>query len=298
MRQCLGIGLLSILILSSCDRDAWKQYAADPYSDTEEEPETSAITPSKKTDTYWLYSDIRYAEKRAELTADDPSSDRLLDIYAPVKATKPEKGFPVVLFVHGGGFNSGDKARNGLDGICSAILAQGYAIVPVNYYLYLKYNKGTRAYSADMRQAVKVAADDEMLALDWLLENESKYGLDMDRLALYGGSAGAMTCLEVAYIRKPGKPAVKAVLDLWGSLDDPARIAAPAPPMLIIHGDADETVNIRNGYALKENMEKAGLWVKMIVMKGKGHAQYGYVASTYMNEINDFLATYLKTNNN
>lgn len=236
-------------------------------------------------------ADIRYAEKRVELVADDSSSDRLLDVYLP-KGERPEAGFPCVVFIHGGGFRNGDKFERGrLNPVCGKLLEHGYAIVSINYYLSQKYAKpGIK----DMKKATVTAADDAVLALKWLVENAEKQSLDIKRLALCGGSAGAMTCLEVAYVKRPDNPKIRAVVDLWGLMEQPEKITENDPPMIIIHGDQDKTINISRGHAIKRELDKAKVKNKMIVMEGKGHAQYREVAEKYANDILEFLKENLK----
>lgn len=55
--------------------------------------------------------DIRYGNPRSDISPKDRSSDRLLDIYLP-NQKPPQNGFPVFIFIHGGGFSGGDKYGN------------------------------------------------------------------------------------------------------------------------------------------------------------------------------------------
>ena len=74
-------------------------------------------------------ANVRYAEKRPELTVNDPSSDRLLDVYLP-RTEKPKQGYPCVMFIHGGGFRSGSKRSGGnLNVVCRKLLEHGIAVV-------------------------------------------------------------------------------------------------------------------------------------------------------------------------
>ena len=91
----------------------------------EETQEKQQGTPQ----TYTVVKDIRYGLQRKKLSPNDHSSDRLLDLYLPDKK-KPEKGFPVFVFIHGGGFTGGDKVEaNGLNPICKAIVQKGFAVI-------------------------------------------------------------------------------------------------------------------------------------------------------------------------
>lgn len=232
------------------------------------------------------FADIRYADKRPELTADDPSSDRLLDIYLP-KTEKPVAGYPCVMFIHGGGFSSGDKFERGrVNPVCEKLLEHGYAIISINYYLLRKHSASR---TKDMAKATRMAVDDAELALKWIAENAQKYDLDLENFALCGGSAGSMTCLELAYVRRPSTPVIRCVIDLWGLMQTPGKIMASAPPMLLLHGDRDRLINISRAYAIKKRLDEVNVKNRLIVMQGKGHAQYREVSENYVGDILAFL---------
>jgi acetyl esterase/lipase len=119
----------------------------------------------------WL--DIPYANR---------SSAHKLDIYLPEEG---EGLFPVILHIHGGGFEIGDKRDIHVLAYLKA-LERGYAVASVNYRL-----SGEAVFPASLR--------DIKASIRWLRANGSKYHLDTDRIAACGGSAGgnyaAMICL-------------------------------------------------------------------------------------------------------
>lgn len=102
------------------------------------------------------------------------SPNQRLDLYLPDEGDGP---FPTIVFVHGGAFILGDKRDNQLlqavDGV-----RRGYAVASVEYRL---------AFEAKYPAALF----DVKAAIRFLQANASKYGLDGDRIALCGDSAGA-----------------------------------------------------------------------------------------------------------
>ena len=98
--------------------------------------------------------------------------DLLLDVYAPEK--KPAKPMPVVVFVHGGGWRNGSKDRIARP---LPILKHGYVLVSVGYRL-----SGEAIFPA--------AIEDCKAAVRWVRANAAKYGIDPDRLGVWGSSAG------------------------------------------------------------------------------------------------------------
>ena len=236
--------------------------------------------------------------------ADDSISDRLLDLYLP-QAKKTEKSLPVIVFIHGGGFTGGDK---GLTELCGNLAAEGFAVASINYTLTLKYKKaegtsGTANMSKGipkngfhplLNEAIQTASADAVLALSWIKNNSKKYNLDINKVAISGGSAGSMTALYTTYVSNQKVIKIKAVIDLWGGLENVDLIKKGAAPLLIYHGDLDKLINVDFAYALKKRMDEIGSTNSQIhIMEGKGHAQYNYIAKNKIQEITKFLTTNL-----
>ncbi len=246
-----------------------------------------------------VYRNLRYAAK-PDSFENDIASDRTLDLYRPAFL----KGkLPVIVFIHGGGFSGGDK--EGTAAVCTKLSSMGYAVLSINYRLELKRKKVSGASaSANMskglpvtgefhpalRHAIAVAAEDTQLALKWIRENASQYHLNTSAVVLSGGSAGGMTALYTAYISKQKILPIKAVVNLWGGLENAALIKKPAPPVLIYHGDLDELIHVDYAFAIKKQLEKTGdKKSELHVMQGKGHARYDIIANEKTAEIDAFL---------
>lgn len=109
--------------------------------------------------------DIRYGNQRSDISPNDHSSDRLLDIYLP-NQKPPQNGFPVFIFIHGGGFSGGDKCgKSGLNPICKAIIDRGFAVVSINYYLRMKYYK-TNGISCKSQMSNGLSAEKKISSID------------------------------------------------------------------------------------------------------------------------------------
>jgi predicted esterase len=254
------------------------------------------------------FLDVRYAEKRAELPPDDPDQDRTLDIHIP-NGAKPASGWPVVVFIHGGGFSSGSKApTRGVGPIFNALLAKGYAVVSINYLLTRKNRRGGRGgdrrgmkdgfpsggkFDALFEQAIEDASTDADLALKWLDAHAKDYGFDKSSVAVMGGSAGAITALYATYVKKA--PNIRAVVNCWGGIADTALIKDKSIPIFTVHGDKDDVINVCYGRGIQKRMEELGSKAsRLVVLEGFGHAQYGHVARSFMDEIASFLGSAMK----
>ncbi len=139
------------------------------------------------------------------------SAAQKLDVHLPTAGKKP---YPVVIWVHGGAWFSGDKtlARSSPP---LGLLAQGIAVVSVNYRL-----SGEAKWPAQIH--------DVKAAVRWVRARAATYGFDPNRIGAWGPSAGghlvAMlgTSDGVASLtdRSLGNPTmserVKAVVDFYG----------------------------------------------------------------------------------
>lgn len=149
----------------------------------------------------------------------DTIKNHLLDIYLPGKVSGK---CPILVFIHGGAWNHNDKyADMGYMGnTLSAILNEGIAIVSINY------RWSTQAvFPAQIQDCNR--------AVSFLFDNAEKYGLDKNRIALMGFSAGGHLASlqglsknnEVVKFFMPGssrKFNFKAVVDFYG----PAELIA------------------------------------------------------------------------
>ena len=135
---------------------------------------------------------------QANLAYSAGSDRNVLDVYLPEGAANP---VPVVIWVHGGAFMMGDKsAPQSLD----ALLGAGYAVVAINYRL-----TGTDIWPAQR--------DDVTAAVAYVQDNAVALGIDPDKVALFGASAGGflVSTTGIALSADPAR-AVEAVVDWFG----------------------------------------------------------------------------------
>lgn len=208
------------------------------------------------------------------------------------------------MFIHGGGFGAGDKATKSNEALCLKMAAHGFAVVSINYYLTLKYGKTPRTggasnkyirlpgngFTPDKHKATKNASNDARLALRWVKNNAKQYGLDLSSVAISGGSAGAMTALYTAYASNQKILPIKAVVNLWGCMENSNLIKKGAAPLLTYHGEKDKTINVAFAYDLEQQMKKNGnTQSETHIIKDKGHAIYTFITAQKTDEIAVFL---------
>lgn len=196
-----------------------------------------------------------------------------LDVYVPNDgATKQTSGRPIVVFIHGGGWTSGSK--NDYRFVAEALTSRGYIAVVANYRLYPE---------------VKFPdfVDDVARAVAWTHSHASEFGGDNRRLFLMGHSAGAqisaMLAFNPEYLNKVGadRSWLRGFIGLAGPYDflpfkdeylkdvfgpesryplsQPVNFVTDnAVPALLIHGEPDDVVWLKNSKSLAAKLRAHG----------------------------------------
>lgn len=108
-----------------------------------------------------------------------------LNIWVPAK-NKTEKSLSTMVWIHGGGYNTGSSNLNVYDGGVMASLGN-VIVISINYrlgafgFFYLK----------DDGASGNVAMLDQVEALKWINQNIEAFGGDVNKITLFGQSAGA-----------------------------------------------------------------------------------------------------------
>jgi acetyl esterase/lipase len=104
-----------------------------------------------------------------------------------------DKPTPLVLVIHGGGWNSGSKERVNRFVDVKALLDAGISVASINYRLV------PQAREAGVVPPVKAPMHDSARALQFLRGKAAEWNIDPARIAASGSSAGACTSLWLAY---------------------------------------------------------------------------------------------------
>lgn len=115
-----------------------------------------------------------------------PAAQNQLDLYVPEGAA-PKQGRPVVVYVHGGGWNRGDKANQISDKV-DLFTRAGYVFASINYRL--TPDPADPSHPDPGRVMFPDHPHDAGEAIGWLDRHVADYGGDPTRLALIGHSAG------------------------------------------------------------------------------------------------------------
>jgi acetyl esterase/lipase len=237
-----------------------------------------------------------------------------LDLYLPEAATQQ---WPVILWIHGGGWVTGDKAG----GPAIQFATKGFAVASMNY----RYSRHATfpAQVHDCKAAVR-----------WLRANAQNYSLDTAHIGVWGVSAGGHMAsmlgltagndvMEGTLGNAAQSSAVQAVVDWFGPTDfltlgprdtrtqflggdalahpDKAIAASPirfvtdrASPFLIVHGDEDPLVPYAQSETFVKALEQAGVDVTFVTIAGGKHGGSRFSRPDEIARIEAFFNEHLK----
>lgn len=207
-----------------------------------------------------------------------------LDMYTPSGDTQTRR--PAIVLVHGGGFRGGNSKNAAMVTMAKAFAQRGYVAVSINYPLLVTSEVCSKepTPSSTCINAAFAAQHAAQAAVRWLRANTATYGVDPTRIALGGGSAGAVTALAVAVNSgdpgtdgNPGQSSrVQGAIAISGEL--PHSFAylddRSDSPVLMFNGTADQTVPFAAGAQTAADLNNAGVPVVFEPLQGAGHVPF------------------------
>ena len=160
--------------------------------------------------------------------------DRTLDVYH--RRDRPA-GAPVLLHFHGGGFYSGNKAREARPLIRHLTSRRGFVCVSANYRLQPHVTLADQV--ADVRAAIA-----------WVRTHAARYGAEPGTLFVTGSSAGANLAIRAVC---EGETGIAGLICRYGYYGDLAP-RGDMPPMLVVHGEKDILVSVSGVRAFVERV--------------------------------------------
>jgi len=213
-----------------------------------------------------------------------------LDVFTSGRA---QPGKIVVIFVHGGGYERGDKRQDDIfyDNIMLWATQQGMVGVNFNYRLAPKFKW-------------PAAHEDLASAMRWLKANVAQFGGDPERIVMWGQSAGAS--LIAGYLAHPqfhgpgGHGAMAAILNSGVPYEignrisayfggDPKELAERSSvegmkklniPLLISHTEVDIPTAPVQSELLRKALCDAGRCPTYLVLKDHSHMSQNYSVGT------------------
>tara|TARA_R110002051_G_scaffold80163_2_gene144025 strand:- start:472 stop:1422 length:951 start_codon:yes stop_codon:yes gene_type:complete len=224
------------------------------------------------------------------LYGDEPLQD--LDIYYPkplAQAMKTDttikQEYPMVVFVHGGSWESGSKEEYAFVG--QSLAQAGYVTAVINY------RKAPEHVYPDY-------VEDTAQAIAWSYKNAKRFHANPERFAVVGHSAGAFNAVAAIanedFLKPYGiKPTdISAVIGIAGPYSYDFRkfssvtafaadatpdevmpdrqIKGAQPPYLLLTAEKDKVVYATNTIKMTQALKAAGVTVQTSDIKGASHA--------------------------
>lgn len=194
---------------------------------------------------------------------------------------------PVAVFLHGGRWREGRREDYRFVG--AALAARGILVLVPDYRRFPEVR-----FPAFVEDAARAVA--------WAREHAAAHGGDPDRIVLVGHSAGAhiaaLLATDARYLARHGlqprdlrgvvgiagpydflpltDPGLRAVFgdeSGWQASQPVHFVDGDEPPFLLLHGDADRSVGLRNSETLAERLRASGGKVEHRVYPDVGHVR-------------------------
>lgn len=221
-------------------------------------------------------------------------------IFNPQKHQADEKT-PAIVFFFGGGWKNGNP--NQFEKHCEYLSARGMVAIVADYRVFSRHGVLANKCVSDAKSAIR-----------WVREHSSELGIDPNRIAAGGGSAGGHLAAATATLPKFDEPSENAAVSSKPNalvLFNPALILAPVenqnlasdkkfielkqrmgaslesmspfhnikpgmPPTIIFHGMADTTVPFKSAQLFSEKMNRLGNNCKLVGYKGESHGFFNF----------------------
>ncbi|GDY09964.1 MAG: alpha/beta hydrolase [Planctomycetota bacterium] len=183
-----------------------------------------------------LLSEAQAQDVKRNIPYADPAHERqVLDIYSPPGA----KNLPVVFWIHGGGWQAGDKTSVQLKP--QVFVEKGFVFVSTNYRL---------LPSVEMESIIRDVAK----SLGWVHKHIAEHGGDPNRILVMGHSAGAqlaaLVCTDDRSLKAEGVPfnVLKGCVPVDGDTYDVPAIIETAETRRRVHGQPQAKVGHREKF--------------------------------------------------
>jgi acetyl esterase len=221
-----------------------------------------------------------------------------LHIFEPAGPAKTNR--PAIVFFFGGGWTNGSPTQ--FEQHCRHLAARGMVAITADYRVASRHQVKPTACTADAKSAIR-----------WVRQNAQRLGIDPQRIAAGGGSAGGHLAAATATLPEfdePGEDLKISAVPNALVLFNPALVFAPlegvdlqgfesrvgadrmgtdprklspahhvkrgAPPTIIFHGKADTTVPFSTAEAFTTIMKRAGNHCELVGYEGQAHGFFNY----------------------
>jgi len=259
--------------------------------------------------------DLPHTDYRVEQNLQYSPPDWPQALYADLYLPESAGPHPAVLMVHGGGWSG--RSRSDMENASETLASHGMAVLNIDYRFAPEYHFPAQLH--DLQQA-----------MHWLHDHAAEYGIDRDRIAAFGYSAGAHLVSLMALVATDpdatlsepyGGPetSVRAVVSggtpsdlrkfnsgklvrqfIGGTMDEMpeayasaspvTHITPAAPPFFLFHGTWDDLVPPDHATGFQAALASAGIPTELIMLPYRGHIMTFLSMRWQLDEAMQFLA--------
>lgn len=195
-----------------------------------------------------------------------------------------------IVFFFGGGWNSGSPTQ--FYPHCEYLASRGMVALSADYRVFSRHKTSPRECVKDGKSAIR-----------WIRQHAGELGIDPDRIAAAGGSAGghvaAATGTVTAFNEEkedltvsslpnalvlfnpvldtgPGTQAHKRVTEYWQDISPMHNISGNTPATIIFLGTKDEVVPLESAEAFKTKMAEKGIRCDLEIYEGQKHGFFNF----------------------
>ncbi|MBN1124569.1 MAG: alpha/beta hydrolase fold domain-containing protein [Sedimentisphaerales bacterium] len=212
-----------------------------------------------------------------------------LYLFKPANHTSTDKR-PCIIFFFGGGWVNGSPSQ--FYPHCRYLASRGMVTISAEYRLKNKHNTTPYESVKDGKSAVR-----------WIRQHASELGIDPNRLAASGGSAGghvaaatgtvkgfeepqenlsissrpnALILFNPVFDNGPDGYGYDRVKEQWHQFSPMHNISSKTPPTIVFLGDKDKLIPVATAEKYKDLMEKAGVRCDLHIYKDQPHGFFNY----------------------
>jgi acetyl esterase/lipase len=219
------------------------------------------------------------------------AGDTKLRVYIFDPPDGPVRGRAAIVFFFGGGWRSGSPQQFEMQ--CRHLASRGMVAIAADYRVESRHDARVVDCVRDAKSAIR-----------WVRQNARRLGIDPDRIAAGGGSAGGHLAAAAGLIEgldEPGEDARVSsranalvlfnpvvafppeVVGIRGRAGIEVERVSPiayvrrgAPPTIIFHGKADTTVPYATVELFTKKMSEAGNRCELVGFEGEQHGFFNY----------------------
>lgn len=212
-----------------------------------------------------------------------------LSVFMPPESNPADKRAAIVFFF-GGGWNSGSPTQ--FYPHCQHLASRGMVAISADYRVFSRHKTSPRECVKDGKSAIR-----------WVRQHAGELGIDPDRIAAGGGSAGghvaaatgtltafnednedsAVSSLPNALVlfnpvldTGPGQHAYERVKDYWQDISPIHNISENTPATIIFLGTKDEVVPLESAEKFKKEMAEKGVRCDLEIYEGQKHGFFNF----------------------